>query len=365
MTGTTTGQLPLTTATDSDDTENFLTVSLTAVLQVLTNLFDSVTGHDHSGAGKGAPVVLGATSVGTAAIANGAVTNAKLASDVARANQLVNGGFEIWQRGNGPFTANNSYSADRWYQGLSGTDTLSVIPTSANVDGASRFALQATFVKGSGTNTAIQQYVEDFYQLKGRTVSISIRVWCDTASGVRLWCYQGAAGARVYGTVHTGGSTWQTLTLTTAVDAAASAQPQFGIEFNASCIARLDNAMLVVGSVAADYAPLTPADELARCLRYYETTATGTGGGNPSLTAYGSAGMLWRSPIAFAAKKCVTPTMTIGAAAAWLATNCSAAPIIAGQSVDAATIGTTVTALGVFTFTPATGAATVVAEANP
>ena len=32
----------------------------------------------------------------------------------------------------------------------------------------------------------------------------------------------------------------------------------------------VDNAMLVVGSQPADYAPLHPADDLARCLRYYE-----------------------------------------------------------------------------------------------
>ncbi|HXI15570.1 MAG TPA: hypothetical protein VNM48_04300, partial [Chloroflexota bacterium] len=31
----------------------------------------------------------------------------------------------------------------------------------------------------------------------------------------------------------------------------------------------VNDAMLVIGSVAADYQPLTPADDLARCIRYY------------------------------------------------------------------------------------------------
>ena len=36
--------------------------------------------------------------------------------------------------------------------------------------------------------------------------------------------------------------------------------------------------MLVVGSVAADYAPMHPADDLARCQRYYQTLGrNGTG----------------------------------------------------------------------------------------
>lgn len=57
MTGTTTGQTALPTATDSDDNEVYLTVNLVAALQALANLFESATGHDHSGAGKGKPIV--------------------------------------------------------------------------------------------------------------------------------------------------------------------------------------------------------------------------------------------------------------------------------------------------------------------
>jgi hypothetical protein len=64
VTGVTTGQTALPTATDSDDTEVFLAVGLTAALQALANLFESATGHDHSGAGKGKPIV-------TAGIASG------------------------------------------------------------------------------------------------------------------------------------------------------------------------------------------------------------------------------------------------------------------------------------------------------
>jgi hypothetical protein len=64
VTGVTTGQTALPTATDSDDAENYLTVSLTAALQALANLFESATGHDHSGSGKGKPIV-------TAGIASG------------------------------------------------------------------------------------------------------------------------------------------------------------------------------------------------------------------------------------------------------------------------------------------------------
>src|SRR5499427_9021761 len=73
-------------------------------------------------------------TIATADLANQAVTNAKLGTDTARLNLLTNGGFEIWQRGNGPFTANGVYTSDRWFIALQGTDTLSVSKDTTNVD---------------------------------------------------------------------------------------------------------------------------------------------------------------------------------------------------------------------------------------
>lgn len=69
MTGVTTGQTSLTTATDSDDVEAYSTGPLVTNLQALANLFESATGHDHSGAGKGKPV-------GSAGIASGVALTA-------------------------------------------------------------------------------------------------------------------------------------------------------------------------------------------------------------------------------------------------------------------------------------------------
>jgi len=45
---------------------------------------------------------------------------------------------------------------------------------------------------------------------------------------------------------------------------------QVTVSFALPCTAYIDNAMLVVGSQPADYVPLHPADDLARCLRYYQ-----------------------------------------------------------------------------------------------
>src|SRR5215831_3274209 len=93
-------------------------------VQVATKSLDL---HDHS-AGLGLPIAAGAIAAGSidgskltdntvtsAKILNGTIAAVDIASagiandnlgpDVARANLLTNGGFEIWQRGNGPITA--------------------------------------------------------------------------------------------------------------------------------------------------------------------------------------------------------------------------------------------------------------------
>lgn len=76
MTGTTSGQVSLPTATDSDDTEHFLTVDLVTAEQTLVNLFHNTTGHNHDASGEGAPIA-------TAGIGDAQITPAKLAIGTA------------------------------------------------------------------------------------------------------------------------------------------------------------------------------------------------------------------------------------------------------------------------------------------
>jgi hypothetical protein len=270
-------------------------------------LASAMSTHVHDGAGKGLGVVPAAAtipgtaltngsvtlgklaadsvdsskivngSIATADLADASVTNAKLAADTARANLLTNGGFEIWQRGNGPFTAAGAYHADRWTINIISSDTFSVSRDTTNIDSGSGACAAVTFglVGGAGSSSVNQKLaVTDFPQLKGRVVSASCRVRCATANAVRIGIFDGVAWQ--YGAFHTGSGSYQTLTAT--VTLGASGDYYCGVFFAASCTAYVDNAMLVVGSVAADYAPMHPADDLARCQRYYQTLGrNGTG----------------------------------------------------------------------------------------
>src|SRR5215471_13535582 len=330
--------------------------------------------HDHS-TGKG--LAIGGASlkdssvtsakiadgtIATADLANNAVTNAKLGTDTARLNLLTNGGFEIRQRGTGSFTGSGTYTMDRWVISLSGSDTMTVNWDNANNDVGSQFCAACAFTLGTGAgNTTLYQKIEDFSQLRTKTISFSIRVRTATANAVRV-SIADSTGRTYSSGYHTGDGTYQTLTVTrTIVSNATLVYAE--VDFAASSTAYLDNAMLVVGSVAADYAPLHPADDLARCLRYYEITSTGAGQGMPCASAYGAAGMAYRMPLSFAAKKSLNPTMTIGPGV-WTLSNCST-PIISAYSLDGYALQSTVTALGTFSFAPGAGTATIAAEANP
>jgi hypothetical protein len=67
--------------------------------------------------------------------------------------------------------------------------------------------------------------------------------------------------------------------------------------------------MLVMGSAAADYVPLHPADDLLRCLRYYETLG-GTGSSPILYYGYGNnAGANFGFYIPFRVIKAVTPLL--------------------------------------------------------
>jgi hypothetical protein len=348
MSGSTT-ELNLATAVDTDDNADYLTLSLANSLRTVDALFNNVTGHNHGGAHQGG-------AIAPAAIPGGSITNAMLGADVARDNQLTNGGFEIWQRGAGPFV-NAVYAVDRWGFGQAAGDTLSISRDSANADTGSQYAAACTYTKSTGGSNLAQVFGADRIPFLGRTITLSIRVKCSTANAVKPAIYDGTSWA--YGSYHTGGGAYETLTLTRAIGSAATAV-NTGVGFDASCVAYLDNAMLVVGSQAANYVPMHPADDFARCLRYYEVV--GALQNEIVFTFYGGAGITTGTLFGFKARKAITPTFTKNAT--WLVSNCGQ-PIILSGSVDTVSLAVLVTATGTTSYNNNIAGANVVMEANP
>jgi len=244
-------------------------------------------------------------TIATADLANQSVTNAKLGTDTARLNLLTNGGFEIWQRGNGPFTANNAWATDCWSIQLGGTSTVSLSRITSTA-GSSGFSAGVTYTHAAGGSFILRsQKFDSPAQLAGRVISASLMVKSNAAGTVKLRITDGVGNSDGAYNI---GTTVEKLTVTRTVDANPTSIQVFVICDVGSCIIEMNDAMLVVGSVPADYAPLHPADDLARCLRYYETM----GGTN---NEYVLTGQAWSTtgtfyPLRFTVRKAITPTVT-------------------------------------------------------
>jgi hypothetical protein len=186
-------------------------------------------------------------------------------------NIMVNGGFEVWQRGtvfNG--SANAQLTADRWKNSYAGSPTVNVTQESTIVhDGLYSMkvaiTVNASGIWGMGNN------VENFQAYRGKILSLS--VWINTTmTNVNIALYDGI-NAPVGSAFHPGDGTWRQLTVTATIATNATGVISFVTQETAGVTGTLyvDSAMLVLGQNPVDYVPEQIADELSRCLRYYET----------------------------------------------------------------------------------------------
>lgn len=104
-----TPELNLATAVDADDLADYLTISDAQNMRTLDALFNSVTGHSHSGAHQGGK--LGAGSVDASAIADGSITGAKLATGTVTAEDIAPNSLTALLQANGIASAPSTSSA--------------------------------------------------------------------------------------------------------------------------------------------------------------------------------------------------------------------------------------------------------------
>jgi hypothetical protein len=255
-------------------------------------------------------------TITTAQLADRSVTNIKLASDTARANLLTNGSLAIAQRGSGPFTANSVLVCDRWQMSMGAGSTYSCSANqplgSASPAGGSVIGITGSYTHANNSYLAQTLKFNDMgAHLRLTQVAYSMRVFANAANAVRLRISGDGTGiSPATSSFHPGNSTWQTLTVISNVIPADANSVIAQIEFAASVSSwSACMGMLVPGSVAADYAPLHPADDLARCLRYYEKI--GPSVNYPQIHGYvPGAGNLVGQSFPFAAKKFAAPTIT-------------------------------------------------------
>jgi hypothetical protein len=233
------------------------------------------------------------------------------AARAGRKNLIINGGFDVWQRGTS-FSAGNEYIADRWYSDSVACIATRELLTETNQYGA-KFSLASTSI-------ITGQRIEDVSRLSGKTLTLSYKVKTTSPVGIfRVYgYYYNTAGTLITSGLIEGNISIDT-TLTkksvtfTVPDLSASSIKGSGsfmyLRFDDGTVTASDftlsEVQLELGSVATDFEHRSYGEELALCQRYYETGSSnhyGSSDSGSNIVAQGD----------FAVVKRATPTMVYG-----------------------------------------------------
>ena len=245
----------------------------------------------------------------TATIWNQVNENIRVLAVKPRQNLLVNGGFEVWARGAGPFTADLAYTADRWVLDENGGTGLTVA-RDTNSEVNSQYCAAVT-VATYGAESYLYQKIEDFYGLRGTGVTFAVRVKTTTANVVRVKIFDGV-GTSISDALHTGSGNYETLYVIRTISPAATKLEVY-VSFLGNCTAYLDNAVLVIGPMLQDYAMLATARDIERCQRYYYDgggSGTGDRGGMIAFFTDGTNTRVYGANAQFPTRMAGDPTVT-------------------------------------------------------
>lgn len=225
-------------------------------------------------------------------------------------NILTNGGFEQWQRGTSfstPTTGN--YVTDKWINThtVSGGLAFTIAREATIIDNGYSLKFDVTNNGGAGNLGYIAQDVENWANYLGKTVSLSVRVKSNVATSIRLLIHDGSNNT--LSSYHAGDNTWQTMTVTVAIPISATRLLiKIGAVNNGDLLVGttyIDSAFLVVGNSPVNFIPMHPADDLARCLRYFENDDSGL-----QITWYSNPTETNRLIFHFSVQKSAIPSMT-------------------------------------------------------
>ena len=187
-----------------------------------------------------------------------------------RKNLIINGAMQVSQRGDidsSSAAAHLTYQIDRWR-------------TVNNVAATIQRKVEQTLPTGERVNTlnitmsatgyaALQQRVEDYIYLRGKTVILSMWVKSNVRAGMSI--YDGLS--QPFAVPHSGNGEWEYITVahscpTNISDMRAELWTTYPV--SADAYIEIANVQLEVGSIATDFEHRSYGEELALCQRYYQ-----------------------------------------------------------------------------------------------
>jgi hypothetical protein len=229
-------------------------------------------------------------------------------------NKIINGDFNIWQRGTS-FSTNGVYNADRFYAIWDGTGTKTIsqqtfTPGAAPVSGyESQYYLRfnQTVAGASGTYNVLSQKIEDVRTFAGQTATLSFWAKAGSAISMSLVPYLnqgfGSGGSGTVSNPPISGSapslttSWQRFTFTYSlpsitgktIGTSSSLNLEFFMPLNTTFTIDIWGVQVEAGSVATAFQTATGTiqGELAACQRYYFRTSSASNN-NPVYTMFGA-----------------------------------------------------------------------------
>jgi len=199
-------------------------------------------------------------------------------------NILINGGFDVAQRGTTISGIGSAkYTLDRWRATSSGADS-----TVTQVSGATYPKALRLTGAGSTSGTYLQQRVEsaNSRHLAGQTATFSVYLRASTAKTVEFSIGYASGGTDTFsGTTGIASANFSVTTTDTkftwtgSMPSAATTgiQVELKISSQGSAWYEASNAKLEIGSIATDFEPRSYGEELALCQRYYYELKVGSG----------------------------------------------------------------------------------------
>jgi hypothetical protein len=216
-------------------------------------------------------------------------------------NKIINGAFDVWQRGNSITQTSNQYTADMWRISASTAfptlrtitrETFTPAEITANGFAGASFYLRSTLTTiGSSTGISLNNRIENVTTLAGQIATLSFWAKSDSTRtqtvDVRQNFGSGGSTQEIFGsnTFNTTTS-WQRFTFTITFPSISGKTigtgswigPNFEQAFADGSVFDLWGVQLEYGSKATPFQTATGTiqGELAACQRYYLRTATGT-----------------------------------------------------------------------------------------
>jgi len=190
-----------------------------------------------------------------------------------RRNLIINGGFDVWQRGTSwSDVTNGQYVADRFFVQKTGTTPVSRV--SCSVDGFD-YALRQ---EGSASSLKHLQIIEKNPSMyAGQTFTLSVWVRGQRSDGTGAisigTVYDGASTLVGGSTFYDLSSTWKKYTVTFTLPSEPSSYLRVQVSGSATGAGdylETTGWQLELGSVATPFEHRSYGEELALCQRYYE-----------------------------------------------------------------------------------------------